>query len=254
MSDFTQSKLADADPAAGVSSIGHTPSGKWEFDESVTNVFDDMLRRSIPQYDVMRQTVTEIAATFAEPKTHIVDLGCSRGEALAPLVDRFGACNRFVGLEISEPMLAAARKRFDGYIAAGVVEIRKHDLRKELPHYAPSVTLSILTVQFTPIEYRQRIVESVYKTLRSGGAFVFVEKILGDDAQLDDLMTALYWKTKSDHGYSQDEIERKRLSLEGVLVPVTAKWNEQMLRAAGFSRVDCFWRWMNFAGWIAIKS
>ena len=41
------------------SSLGHTPTGRrWEFDTSVTAVFDDMLRRSIPQYEVMRHVVS----------------------------------------------------------------------------------------------------------------------------------------------------------------------------------------------------
>jgi DUF1680 family protein len=31
------------------------------------------------------------------------------------------------------------------------------------------------------------------------------------------------------------------------------KWNEDMLKTAGFRKVDCFWRYLNFAGWIAIK-
>ena len=53
--------------------------------------------------------------------------------------------------------------------------------------------------------------------------------------------------------YSQDEIDAKRHSLEGVLVPVTARWNEDLLSTAGFDHVDCFWRWMNFAGWIAVR-
>jgi hypothetical protein len=30
------------------------PKGRWEFDESVTAAFDDMLARSIPQYKTMR--------------------------------------------------------------------------------------------------------------------------------------------------------------------------------------------------------
>ena len=58
---------------------------------------------------------------------------------------------------------------------------------------------------------------------------------------------------KANNGYSQDEIDRKRYSLEGVLVPLTAKWKEQLINSAGFRYTDCFWRWMNFAGWIAIK-
>jgi len=38
-----------------------------------------------------------------------------------------------------------------------------------------------------------------------------------------------------------------------VLVPVTAEWNEGLLRQTGFQQVDCFWRWMNFAGWVGVK-
>jgi tRNA (cmo5U34)-methyltransferase len=53
--------------------------------------------------------------------------------------------------------------------------------------------------------------------------------------------------------HSCEEIERKKVAMEGVLVPVTAKWNEDLLRGAGFSHLDCFWRWMNFAAWVAAK-
>jgi tRNA (cmo5U34)-methyltransferase len=67
------------------------PDGKWQFDAEVTDVFEEMLRRSIPQYDVMRKAVFEIATRFAREKTAIVDLGCSRGDALAPLVEQVSA-------------------------------------------------------------------------------------------------------------------------------------------------------------------
>jgi tRNA (cmo5U34)-methyltransferase len=113
--------------------------------------------------------------------------------------------------------------------------------------------VSILTLQFTPIEYRLRIVRDIYKSLLPGGAFIFVEKILGGSADLDAQMVKHYYALKSTNGYTTEQIERKRLSLEGVLVPVTARWNEELLKGAGFSEADCFWRWMNFAGWVAVK-
>lgn len=236
-------------------SIGHLPAGKkWQFDAEVTTCFDDMLRRSIPQYAVMRQAVFDIAAPFVQPHTDIVDLGCSRGEALLPFIDRFGAANRFVGLEVSEPMIAAARARFRSLIESGVVDIRNFDLRNGYPPLRASVTLSVLTLQFTPIEYRHRIVRNVFKSLTPGGAFVLVEKILGGDADTDALLVDRYYALKSANGYSREEIDRKRCSLEGVLVPVTARWNEELLKSAGFSRVECFWRWMNFGSWLAVRS
>lgn len=230
-----------------------TPGLRWQFDSDVTDAFDNMLARSIPMYEIMRQACYDLACKYAQRKTAIVDLGCSRGEAMAKLIDHFGVDNRFVGVEISEPMLEAARQRFQGLIDCGVVEIRKLDLRTDYPPAKASVTLCVLTLQFTPIEYRLRILQDIYDHTVDGGALILVEKILGGSATIDKTFVDLYYRLKRENGYSQEQIERKRLSLEGVLVPMTARWNEEMFQLTGFRQVDCFWRWMNFAGWVAIK-
>src|SRR5690606_19795331 len=125
-----------------------------------------------------------------------------------------GAQNRFIGIEVSDPMLEAARDRFRGYIKAGIVDIRKMDLRHEYPVEPASVTLSILTLQFTPIEYRHRIVRSIYKHTIPGGAFIMVEKILGDTAELDGLFRDRYYDLKEQNGYGRESIERKKMALE----------------------------------------
>jgi tRNA (cmo5U34)-methyltransferase len=227
---------------------------RWAFDAEVTRVFGDMLRRSIPQYDVMRKAAHDLACRYVREKTAVIDLGCSRGEAIGRLVEKFGAHNRYVGVDVSEPMLAAARARFQGYIDAGIVTIRRCDLRTEYPPELASVTLCVLTLQFTPIEYRQKIVRAIYEHTLPGGALILVEKVIGSAADLDDALAECYRRHKAEAGYTPDQIDRKRLSLEGVLVPVTAKWNEDLLAAAGFARADCFWRWTNFAGWLALRA
>ena len=234
-------------------SVGHVPGGRWTFDEAVAYCFDDMLRRSIPLYPDMRQACFELACQYQQPKTAIVDLGASRGEAIAPLVDRFGAFNRFVLVEIADPMVQVLRERFAGLISCGVVEVRQDDLRHEFPPVRASVVLSVLTLQFVPIEYRQRVVSRAYDALEPGGALILVEKVLGATAMLTETLSRQYHALKAANGYSTEEIAAKATSLEGVLVPVTARWNEELLHAAGFAHVDCFWRWMNFAGWLAVK-
>lgn len=225
------------------------PKDKWKFNEEVTDCFDNMLSRSIPQYEIMREVVATISKRFVNLSSIVIDIGCSRGESIARIMDD-GA--RFYGLEYSEPMIKAAQERFKDN---NNVQIIQHDLREGIPLTVPKADLiiSTLTVQFTPIEYRQWIIQSIYDQLKTGGAFIFVEKVLGSNAFVNRIMVETYLDMKRDNGYSNDQIERKKLSLEGVLVPVTAKFNEEFLKDAGFKNIDCIWRWMNFAGWIAIK-
>ena len=217
-------------------------------------MFDDMLQRSIPQYNAMRLVTFEVGRRFVQPGTAIIDMGCSRGQALLPFVSQFGEANDYIGLEISEPMIDAARQYFAYHPHGNRVTIQSADLRRDFPGVTSSVVLAVLTLQFTPIEYRQQIVRRVYESLAPGGAFILVEKVLGATAKIDDAFVELFLNIKRENGYSDSQIDRKRMSLEGVLVPVTAHWNEELLRQEGFTSVDCFWRHLNFAGWVAVKS
>ena len=110
-------------------SLGHRAGDRWSFDEDVTHVFDDMLERSIPQYETMRGLVHQVGRGFVRPGTQVVDLGCSHGAALAPFVAEFGASASYVGIEVSPPMLEAARTRFHNELEAGTVALLDLDLR-----------------------------------------------------------------------------------------------------------------------------
>ena len=248
-----KAKLLQPPVRGRVDQIVPVEDARWQFDRDVTDVFENMLARSIPQYDTMRALVFDLGATLVQPGTAIIDVGCSKGDALAPFVRRFGTANRYIGAELSDAMIEAARDRFAALIAQGIVDIRRLDLRAEYPPEMASLTLSVLTIQFTPIEYRQRLMQRIARQTLPGGGVIIVEKVLGSSAHFEELFTRHYYALKAAKGYTVEQIERKRLALEGVLVPVAARWNEDLLREAGFSQVECFWRWCNFAAWIAIK-
>lgn len=239
------------------------PEGKWEFDESVTAVFDSMLENSIPSYSTMRNLTFELGKTFVKPDTSIIDLGASLGRAIEPFCEFVKGMNvSLVGYEISEPMRAALLANEyltqHGFMLEKGSFLDRTSFKFQHHEYslltiAPSLILSVLTIQFTPIEHRRNVMRNIYNSLVPGGAFLFVEKVIGDTAELDNLMVDTYYAMKSDNGYSEEQIQAKRKSLEGVLVPVSAKWNEDLLHSAGFTHVECFYRHLNFAGWIAIK-
>lgn len=239
------------------------PGDKWEFDESVSECFEDMLSRSIPQYEVMRNAVvTLIGKNIKHAGFILLDIGCSDGLMLDRLVSAFEndseyvtlSNGRFVGIDVSEPMLKKCKDRFKDY---DNVYIRNCNICTEFPYIIGGdnydAITSVLSIQFTPIEYRQKIIQNIYDNLREDGVFIMVEKVLGNTAKLNEIFVDSYYDMKRSNGYSQEQIDRKRLSLEGVLVPMTSDWNADLLKQAGFRQVDVFWRWMNFVGYIAIK-
>tara|TARA_R110002020_G_scaffold170693_2_gene360495 strand:- start:490 stop:1215 length:726 start_codon:yes stop_codon:yes gene_type:complete len=233
--------------------VGYT-APRWVFDHEVTSVFPDMLERSIPAYQSMRDIVTRVASKYAAKNGCIVDLGVSRGDALLPIVMECLTNNYYYGYDVSEPMLEAARETFGALASEGIVNIERHDLRDGLPDGNTwSVALLVLTLMFVPIEYRQQLLADIYDRLDNGGAVVMVEKVLGNNASLHTNLVEMYHDLKRENGYSEESIDRKRLALEGVLVPLRATEDERMLRAAGFEQVECIWRYLNFAGWVAVK-
>lgn len=225
--------------------------GKWEFNESVTNCFEDMLERSIPQYSVMRQSMVDLIGQQYNHDDYfeLLDVGCSNGLNIQYIRDNFESCD-VLGIDCSVPMLSDASMRFS---KDNLVKCIYMDLREEFPQGTFNVVTSILSIMFTPINYRQQIIQSVYDSLDFDGMFIMVEKVLGESAYLNNMQINIYHDMKKQNGYTQEQIDRKKLALEGVQVPVTNSWNIELLKQAGFRQVDVFWRWMNFVGYIAIK-
>lgn len=226
------------------------PNGKkWEFDEEVTRVFGDMLSRSIPNYDTMRELCFMVGRNFVRENGIVSDIGCSNGLASDKFVNAFPNAKFYLS-DVSEPMLDACRKKYEGNEN---VVVLNHDLRNGVPMKGNDLVIASLTLQFTPIEYRWNILQSIYDSLNPGGALILVEKILGSNAHIDNILVNEYYNIKRENGYSEELIQNKRKSLEGVLVPLTSDFNEHLLTMCGFKEIDCFWRCLNFCAWVAIK-
>lgn len=229
------------------------PKGKWKFNEEVAKCFDNMLERSIPDYQNMRKLEKLIINNSVSNKHTLLDIGCSNGIN----IDDFCNDMKCYGIDISEPMLQQARERF---VKNNNVIIEQFNVLTGLNSLCGKIGVegfdiitSVLTIQFTPIEYRQSILSDIYNHLNKNGVFIFVEKILGSDNVINNMLVKSYYDIKSDNGYSYDAINRKKKSLEGVLVPVTSNWNRDLLKQAGFTKMETFWKCLNFEGIVALK-
>ena len=229
------------------------PGQEWSFNEEVANVFDDMLARSIPGYENMRDTVVKMISPVVTNGGHILDLGCSHGEMIAKLIKDFGSSLyvNYVGVDSSTAMVSRARKRFSDDERVTIIHADISDAEMQRLRY--DAVLSILTLQFIPVENRQQILKQVYDSLSPNGCFILVEKVLGESWAGQEHLVSVYHQMKKDNGYSEEQVDLKRNSLQNVLVPLRTSENIRMLKSAGFSVVQPFWQNLNFVGIYASK-
>ena len=224
---------------------------QFEFDEAVASVFDDMLSRSVPFYDEVRQLIIDlILANEAEGK-RVVDLGSSTAKFLLELHARMRTDMTLVGIDNSEAMIERARQKAQAFGAA--IELELGDILT-YDYRGIDVAVANYTLQFIRPMQRTQLVARIAEGLEAGGMFVFSEKVVFDDKQLDKQMIDIYYDYKRAQGYSDYEISQKREALENVLIPFTISENIEMCLDAGFTDVSTVFQWANFVTFVARKS
>jgi tRNA (cmo5U34)-methyltransferase len=231
--------------------------GDFNFGEATAEVFEDMLDRSIPLYRELQRMLGELAAEFAVTGTRVYDLGCSNGITLATLAAAIAGTGKqvqLVGVDYSKPMLEKAAQRFADAAATARPELLYADLNEEFAVENASVVVLNLTLQFVRPLFRDRLVSSIFEGLNENGCLILVEKVLGNDSLFNRLFVKFYYDMKRRNDYTDVEIAQKREALENVLIPYRLDENIQLLRRSGFRSVDLFYKWYNFAGFVAVKT
>lgn len=223
------------------------------FNETVTRVFDDMLARSVPFYHESIRRQAQMTADFYQPGSLVYDLGCSNGNLGLNILDEMDPTPfSMIAVDSSRPMIDTyaerIRNRPDKHkvnLVCGLLENLKFDNM--------SVALINLTLQFLSPESRDELIGRIFKGLRPGGILLLTEKVEHMDKDLNALQLKYYKAFKKENGYSDLEISQKRDALEKVLIPDTIETHFNRLNSAGFTQVDIWLKWFNFASIIAVK-
>ena len=223
---------------------------KFEFDESVAAVFDDMIDRSVPFYRENLELIVRLLQMRLKPGMRVVDLGCSTGALLIETARRIGKEVTLTGIDNAPAMIEMARKK------AAALECDVTFLCADLMEadFGPcDVVVANYTLQFIRPLVRQQAVKKIYDALEPGGIFICSEKVLMQNRWLDKAIIEIYHDYKKHKGYSETEIMRKREALENVLIPYTIEENRKMFLNAGFDRVDTVFQWANFVTFVVTK-
>ena len=216
--------------------------------------FDEHIEKSIRGYSHLIEDVVSLSRYFVEDETNVVDIGCSTGKMTKALIDYnldHSQEAKYIGLEIAEGFEKDLDKRKKELSYYDYVQFLSDDARW-YEYSNCSLVTSIFTLQFMPKTDRRELLQNIYNGLNEGGAFIFAEKTICENALVQDMITFNYYDYKRKSFDTEDIMDKER-TLRHMMKPNTWREIEDMLLDVGFNVVQPFWRNHAFVGAIAIK-
>ncbi|MEH6566056.1 MAG: carboxy-S-adenosyl-L-methionine synthase CmoA [Halopseudomonas sp.] len=241
-----------------VDNLFATPFSKvadFAFDEQVARVFPDMIKRSVPGYPTIIESIGLIASQYATPGSLIYDLGCSLGAATQSMRRhvRSEGC-RIVAIDNAAAMAERCREYLSAQDAmieeAIAAEVITGDI-VDYPLQPCSVVVLNFTLQFVKPEERLALLSRIRESLQPGGVLILSEKLNFADSATQQSLEQLHYAFKRANGYSELEIAQKRSAIENVMLPDTLEQHQQRLQQAGFSHSHIWFQCLNFCSMIA---
>jgi tRNA (cmo5U34)-methyltransferase len=223
------------------------------FNSRVVEVFDDMLDRSVPFYRQVIEASAQLLDRLLIDGDRVYDLGCATGTTLLEFSRLLQYKElQFIGIDNSAPMLDKARLKAELYSKQRTLSFLLEDITTFEHREAGGIILHY-TMQFIRPLQREVFLRKIFDNLRPGGVLLISEKVIGHDRRLNREYIEIYHRFKKSRGYSELEISKKREALENVLIPFSIDENKAMLNTCGFSSVETYFQWFNFASIVAVK-
>ncbi|GGD08491.1 carboxy-S-adenosyl-L-methionine synthase CmoA [Halopseudomonas salina] len=231
--------------------------GDFAFDDEVVRVFPDMIKRSVPGYPTIVETIGLIAGQYARPDSLIYDLGCSLGAATQSMRRHVRASGcRIMAVDNSAPMISRCREYLFAQNAMveelTPVEVMEADITR-LALQPCSVVVLNFTLQFIPPPQRLQLLTDIHRALLPGGLLILSEKLAFADPRTQQNLETMHYVFKRANGYSELEIAQKRSAIEKVMLPDTLEAHQDRLFKAGFSHSHSWFQSLNFCSMMAHK-
>ena len=154
-------------------------TGAWSFGGQIPNKFEKHISKSVPLYVEGHNIIGKLSDYFLTEKSVCYDIGCSTANLLSKIYDHTNKKNvEFIGIEIEKKMFQHAKKN----IQKRKIKILNSDIRK-IKLKKNNLVISYYTLQFISPNYRQQIINKIFKSLNWGGAFIFLKKL--EETMLD---------------------------------------------------------------------
>jgi tRNA (cmo5U34)-methyltransferase len=227
----------------------HPEIAEFAFDEKISAVFSDMLKRSVPGYGTIVSLIAVLAKKYAVENTIIYDLGCSLGAVSLAIAKNTKNCKVF-GFDVSGPMIEKAKLLVSKSEKDNRISLFCDDITKIKFEKSSFVVLN-LTLQFIDPDERIVLLKNINNCLVKNGVLILTEKT--SDVTQDEFFTNVFYDFKRANGYNETEISRKRNALEKILITDSEEIHIERLKNAGFKKIYRWFQAFNFCSYIAWK-
>lgn len=203
--------------------------------------YDTGRRRVIFCFETFYGTLLDLVPFRPQDRFDFLDLGAGTGLVSALIRARFPQARPHL-LDISEKMMAQARRRF-----AGRPEVQfsiRDYVREELPGTYPLI-VSAMSIHHLEDAGKRRLMQKIFSALEPGGAFVHAELAQGTTRATEQHYQRHWQAHLESCGFTAEELAtiRQRMACDR---PAPIEHQLAWMREAGFADVDCFFKHYNF--------
>ena len=225
----------------------------FSFNEEVTEVFEDMIDRSVPGYKSSLKLIENLGNSYFQNNSSCYDLGCSLGASTLSLLKSIKKKDgRIYAVDSSKDMIISCKSNFKDSIDSNKVNFINQGL-ETIQITDASVVVINFVLQFIDSSKREGLLEKIFLGMKKNGLMILSEKTHFDNKYRNQTLLNLHHDFKFKNGYTKMEIARKRDALEGVLVTDLEKQHHQRLSEVGFKEIKKVMSNLNFFTLIARK-
>lgn len=219
-----------------------SPTIRTAFD-AAARCYDGERRQLIPCFDDFYGTAVALAAEAAPPRARILDLGAGTG-LLTALAAQALPNAHFTLSDLSEGMLAQARRRFEGGPVAVAFRVMDHLALADVAAF--DIILSGLSIHHLEDAGKRSLYQACAKALAPGGIFINADQVAGDTPEMEERYWRHWFESVKASGLAQERIDAA-IQRQGFDRRAPLEPQLQWLRDAGLSQVECRYKNVSFA-------